>query len=63
MLMFGRNQHNSVKQLSFNLKINKFFKVLAVRIIKRLENKIQYEKTRKKETSCIGGKQKNLVVK
>ena len=24
MLMFGRNQHNSVKQLSFNYKINKF---------------------------------------
>ena len=24
MLIFGRNQHNSVKQLSFNLKINKF---------------------------------------
>ena len=26
MLMFGRNQHNSVKQLPFNLKINKFKK-------------------------------------
>ena len=24
MMMFGRNQHNSVKQLSFNCKINKF---------------------------------------
>ena len=28
MLMFGRNQHNSVKQLSFNEKINKFKKIL-----------------------------------
>ena len=26
MLMFGRNQHNSVNQVSFNLEINKFSK-------------------------------------
>ena len=28
MLMFGRNQQNSVKQLPFNLKVNKLIKKL-----------------------------------
>ena len=32
MLMFGRNQHNSVKQLSFNLKIKKNFKKTSVAV-------------------------------
>ena len=32
MLMFGRNQHNSVKQLSFNSKINKLKFLLKKKI-------------------------------
>ena len=36
--------------------------ILAIKIIKRLENKIQYERKRKKETLVTGGKQKNFVI-
>lgn len=36
--------------------------ILAIKIIKRSENKIQYERKRKKEILVIGGKQKNFVI-
>ena len=43
--MFGRNQHNIVKQLSFNLK-NKF---------KKRENLLAMQKTQETRVQSMGG--------
>lgn len=42
--------------------IRRKVQILAIKIIKRSENKIQYERKRKKEILVIGGKQKIFVI-